>query len=41
MVDSNDRTRIEEARQELGNLLSENDLKEVAVLVFVRVLSSA
>eukprot|EP00028_Trichosphaerium_sp_Am-I-7-wt_P011111 CAMPEP_0168517496 /NCGR_PEP_ID=MMETSP0405-20121227/6079_1 /TAXON_ID=498012 /ORGANISM="Trichosphaerium sp, Strain Am-I-7 wt" /LENGTH=102 /DNA_ID=CAMNT_0008537503 /DNA_START=358 /DNA_END=667 /DNA_ORIENTATION=- len=34
VVDSNDRTRTEEARQELTNLLQDNDLKDVAVLVF-------
>lgn len=34
MVDSNDRDRIEEAREELESLLTEEELKECKLLVF-------
>lgn len=34
MVDSNDRERIEEAREELHSLLDEDDLKDCKLLVF-------
>ena len=33
-MDSNDRDRIEEAREELHSLLSEEELKECKLLVF-------
>jgi len=34
VVDSNDRERIAEAGEELGKMMSEDDLKDAAVLVF-------
>jgi len=34
VVDSNDRERISEAKEELGKLLSEEDMREAALLVF-------
>ena len=34
MVDSNDRERVGEAREELARMLAEDDLKDVPLLVF-------
>ena len=34
MVDSNDRERIAEARDELNRMLAEDELREAVVLVF-------
>lgn len=34
MLDSNDRDRVEEAREELTKILSEEEMRDVAVLVF-------
>uniref|UniRef100_A0A7S4G462 ADP-ribosylation factor 1 n=1 Tax=Eutreptiella gymnastica TaxID=73025 RepID=A0A7S4G462_9EUGL len=34
VVDSNDRERIGEAREELDNMLNENELRDAALLVF-------
>lgn len=34
MVDSNDRDRIEEAREELRRMLNEDELRDAALLVF-------
>merc|ERR1712048_1062811 len=34
VVDSNDRERIEDAREELTNILSEDEMRDAAVLVY-------
>merc|ERR1719387_3521417 len=34
VVDSNDRERIEDAREELANILAEDEMRDAAVLVF-------
>lgn len=34
MVDSNDRERVNEAREELGRMLSEDELRDAVLLVF-------
>merc|ERR1711937_501147 len=34
VIDSNDRDRIEDAREELTRILSEDEMRDVAVLVF-------
>lgn len=34
MVDSNDRERVNEAREELSRMLSEDELREAVLLVF-------
>lgn len=44
MVDSNDRERIQEAREELMRMLAEDELREAVLLVFankqVRILAA-
>ena len=41
VVDSSDTERIEEAKEELKRLLNEDDLKDVALLVFANKISAA
>lgn len=34
MVDSNDRERVEEAREELARMLAEDELRDAVLLIF-------